>query len=60
MKLKTFIELLEDFDQEKEVDFFELSGLYDTVFLGVNEKQGKISITLKNVYKDSEKEKEIH
>lgn len=59
MKLKALIESLEQFDGEQEVELYELSGVYDTILLSINEEYGKVVINIKNMYTKDEN-KEIH
>jgi hypothetical protein len=55
MKVKSLIELLEDFDPEQQVVIKELLGFYDIVFLGISERQEKVEITIKTVEKKDDK-----
>jgi hypothetical protein len=49
MKLKKLIEYLEEFDQEKEIVFFEISDLYDIMLIGIDEDEDKVYINIKNL-----------
>jgi hypothetical protein len=52
MKVKALIERLEEFDPDQEIIFFELSDFYDTIYLGMCEKNDKVEITIKNVQRE--------
>lgn len=52
MKVKALMEHLENFDPDQEIIFFELSDFYDTIFLGICEKDGKVEITVKNIQRE--------
>jgi hypothetical protein len=51
MKIKDLIEHLSDFDEEKEIFFCEISDLYDTIFLGVFDRDDKVALKYKVVEK---------
>lgn len=54
MKVKALIELLQDFDPEEKVVFLELSDFYDTIFLGISQRNNRVEISIKNVEKQDE------
>jgi hypothetical protein len=59
MKVKAFIEHLQDFDPEQEIVFLELGGLYDIILLAISERNDKVEIVVKNIFKEEEKERKI-
>lgn len=59
MKVKAFIEHLQDFDLEQEIVFLELGGLYDIILLTISEKDDKVEIVVKNIPKEEEEERKI-
>jgi hypothetical protein len=59
MKVKAFIEHLQDFDPEQEIVFLELGGLYDIILLAISERDDKVEIVVKNIFKEEEKERKI-
>jgi len=59
MKVKAFIEHLQDFDPEQEIVFLELGGFYDIILLAISERDDKVEIVVKNIFKEEEKERKI-
>lgn len=49
MKVKDFIEYLEEFDQEKEITFFEISDLYDIMLIGIDSDNENVYVNIKNL-----------
>lgn len=56
MKLKEFIEYLENFDLEKEIIFFELSDLYDIMLIGIDEDEESVCVNIKNITRGKTKD----
>lgn len=56
MKLKTLIEYLEQFDEEKDIIFYEISDLYDIMFVGIDEGPDNVYLNIKNLQRDKKKE----
>lgn len=60
MKVKAFIEHLQDFDPEQEIVFLELGDFYDIILLAISERDDKVEIVVKNIPKEEEeKERKI-
>lgn len=56
MKVKEFIEYLEEFNQEKEIVFFELSDLYDIMLVGIDSDSKHVYVNIKNLMRGEPKE----
>lgn len=54
MKVKTLIAYLEEFDEDQDVVFYELSDLYDTVLLRIKEDyaSNEVVFQIKNIPKN--------
>lgn len=59
MKVKAFIEHLQDFDPEQEIVFLELGDFYDIILLAISERDDKVEIVVKNIPKEEEEERKI-
>lgn len=57
MKVKAFIERLQDFDLEQEIVFLELGDFYDIILLTISERNDKVEIVVKNIPKEEEERK---
>ena len=57
MKVKAFIEHLQDFDPEQEIVFLELGDFYDIILLTISERNDKVEIVVKNIPKEEEERK---
>lgn len=57
MKVKAFIEHLQDFDPEQEIVFLELGDFYDIILLAISERDDKVEIVVKNIPKEEEERK---
>ena len=57
MKVKAFIEHLQDFDPEQEIVFLELGDFYDIILLAISERDDKVEIVVKNIPKEEEEMK---
>jgi len=55
MKIKRFIEILSDYDGEKEIGFFEISDLYDTMMIALSEDDDAVYINIKNLERGKKK-----
>jgi hypothetical protein len=55
MKVKAFIEHLQDFDPEQEIVFLELGDFYDIILLAISERDDKVEIVVKNIPKEEER-----
>ena len=51
-----FIKYLEEFNQEKEIVFFELSDLYDIMLIGIESDDKHVYINIKNLARGEPKE----
>lgn len=51
MKLREFIEHLEDFDPDKDIAFEDSTGLYDFILLSISESTKQVKLTIKTVTK---------
>ena len=56
MKVKEFIAYLEEFNQEKEIVFYELSDLYDIMLVGIDSDGDNVYINIKNLVRGEPKE----
>lgn len=52
MKVKKLIEYLEEFDQDKEIELFELSDYYDTVLIAIKEDEERVILNIKNIIRN--------
>jgi hypothetical protein len=59
MKLGRFIEILEDFDPELEISFFEISNMYDTMMIDISEDFDGVVISIKNLKRNYDKKKTV-
>jgi uncharacterized protein YqgQ len=55
VKIKTLIAYLEEFDDDQEIVFYELSDLYDTVLLRIKEDyaSNEVVFQIKNIPKEN-------
>lgn len=49
MTISQFIKYLKEFDQEKEIIFFELSDLYDIMLVGIESDDKCVYVKIKNL-----------
>jgi hypothetical protein len=56
MKVKEFIKHLEEFNQEKEIVFYELSDLYDIMLVGLDSDGEHVYVNIKNLMRGEPKE----
>lgn len=56
LKLKRFKEYLENFDEESEIIFFEISDLYDIMLIGIESDEDTVTINIKNMLRGKKKE----
>ena len=56
MTVNQFIKYLEEFNQEKEIVFFELSDLYDILLVGIDSDNKNVYVNIKNLMRGETKE----
>lgn len=56
MTVNQFIKYLEEFNQEKEIVFFELSDLYDIMLVGLESDDKHVYVNIKNLMRGEPKE----
>lgn len=60
MKVKEFIRHLKKYDENKEIMIYELSDLYDSVLLAIDDDDDHVILNIKNYPKDNNKDGELH
>ena len=56
MTVKDFIEYLEEFEQNKEIVFFEISDLYDILLIGIDADSKNVYVNIKNMVRGEPEE----
>ena len=56
MTVKEFIEYLKEFEQNKEIVFFEISDLYDMMLVGIDADSKNVYVNVKNMIRGEPKE----
>lgn len=60
MKIKQLLELLTDCDPESQVTIHELSGVYETVLLSIDDTDDEVIFNIKTYLKSKKDEDKVH